>query len=170
MIRPLVLLLLVASLGCQAAQKFKLPKNEEVARREAREAEATRRFEQRRQAIQMEVAVDAWKAGNLDRCEEVLVRLVDLDPENCRARLMLAELYLLRDQPEQSSEQMQRLTEKFPDHAHVWHMLGLAEEAQGNQQAALASYEKALQLEPENELLQASYTAAVEDSTLPDPR
>ncbi len=77
-----------------------------------------------------------------------LRRILDVAPSHGAARMLTARILLEQKRYEESELELQRFIEQFPQSAEAFHMLGTAQNAQGKKNEALASFEKALEINP----------------------
>lgn len=77
-------------------------------------------------------------------------QLLDKDPKNKAFRLAIAQLYLRGDRPFSAEEYLVPLTADYPDFAAGWNLLGEAYSKQGKADGAIASFEKAISLQPDS--------------------
>ena len=143
--------------GCATIQSS-IPKAEDISgkRRERSEA-ALRRFDETRDRAEFEAAQAHWSQGDADRCRESLEELLERNPDHLDARLLLAELLLDDNRPEEALRYLQPATEAHADDAQVQYIMGLVLDSTGQRDAALAHYERAARLEPDNEVYAVSY-------------
>mgnify|MGYP000159185703 CR=1 FL=1 len=86
--------------------------------------------------------------GRLAEAEAHLERALALDPRFPRARLVRASLALARRAPADALAELKRAADLGPPTAAFYILLGMAEEQQGDAEAALQAYERALALDP----------------------
>ncbi|MCL6504222.1 MAG: tetratricopeptide repeat protein [Pirellulales bacterium] len=153
------LALLVLLAGC-TSWKLAKPDTPDVRGERARRSEkAVREFEARRDRAEVEAALTAVQAGDLPtaraRLEEVLARR----PHHAEARRLLAELQLLAGEAEAAEQTLQPLLGAGASDAATSHAWGLILDAQGRTDAACQALRRAVELEPDNGIYQASYQA-----------
>ncbi len=81
----------------------------------------------------------------------MLERLLKRDPQHLEAGLLLAELMILEQQPEQASAQLKQILARHPQHPGALHAMGSLLEAEGKPQEALAYFQEASRLAPDNQ-------------------
>ena len=77
-----------------------------------------------------------------------LKRVLDLQPQNARARMDLGAVYLGQGQSKEAQEQFAKLVTQEPDDPDAHVGLGIALADQGNHEAAVNEYKTALRLDP----------------------
>ena len=87
-----VVLLLIS--GC-AGWKQNTQKPTVTEQREDRAADAVRNFENRRDAAQLEAALDRWRQGNAPMAESMLLAIVRRRPDNYDARMCTGRVALV---------------------------------------------------------------------------
>jgi Flp pilus assembly protein TadD len=136
--------------GCagwkQTIQKPTISEN-----REERATEAVRNFENRRDAAQLEAALDRWRQGNPAMAESMLLAIVKRRPDNYDARMRLAELLWSRSDAA-AEPHLRAVLEAQPARAEAHHALGLLLDGTGRVDEARHHLAKAAELEPENEI------------------
>jgi Tfp pilus assembly protein PilF len=143
-----VVLLLIS--GC-AGWKQNTQKPTVTEQREDRAADAVRNFENRRDAAQLEAALDRWRQGNAPMAESMLLAIVRRRPDNYDARMRLAELLWSRSDAA-AEPHLRAILEAEPNRAEAHHALGLLLEGTGRADEARQHLAKAAELEPENEI------------------
>ncbi len=84
-----------------------------------------------------------------------------LDPGNREYRIQLAEAYIAKRWFEEAIDTLETLTADYPDSTRFWQRLGYARNHKGLYREAIEAYERALALEPENEIHVRNLTSAV---------
>jgi tetratricopeptide (TPR) repeat protein len=153
---------LVGLPGCAGWKGGRTPVPDVKPLREDRAKEAIAEFEKERNAAQYQAALSSWKQGNVTGCREALEKLLTREPDRRDARMLLAEVHLINEEFDQAQAIVQKLIDQDPKDAHAQHTLGLLLEVQGKQREAVACYERAVQLAPEDMAIATSYEAAVE--------
>lgn len=166
-------ILLVSSFGCVAArppatplplsQPNKAAVNAAPQSSHKRDA-IVRDFEQRRDTAQLGAALDRWKQGDSAAAQELLEQLLRRNPNHVEGRRALADLCAARPDPAAATEHLLYLIERHPDDAQAHHSLGLAFESLHRQAEAATHFERAVTLEPANELYQLSLEGCREES------
>jgi len=146
---------IVLATGC-AGWKQKVQQPTLTENREQRAAEAVRAFEQRRDAVQLEAAIDRWKQGDAGRGEVMLANILNRRPDYNDARLRLAEILWSRG--DAAAEGHLRLVlQSEPNRAEAHHALGLLLDGTGRGGEARQHLAKAAELEPENEVYRLTH-------------
>ena len=136
--------------GC-AGWKQTLQPTAATATREERAKEAVQDFEERRDAAQLEAAVDRWKQADVGRAEAMLSAIVNRRPDYVEARVLLAEVLWSRN--DASAEQhLRAVLELQPNRADAHHSLGLVLDGTGRAEEARQHLSKAAELEPGNDV------------------
>ena len=127
--RTAVLLLAVtiaAGPGC-AQLKPVFPKMGDVAQqRRRRREESFLRFQGHRDGAELQAARSEWVAGDVDGACERLRYLLDRTPDHVDASLLLAELLLTRDLPDEAVEVLRPAADAHPDNPAVRRTMDLA--------------------------------------------
>jgi predicted Zn-dependent protease len=135
------------------------------AERQDRHEKVVSRFERKRSGAQYQAALSRWRDGDTERCRQDLETLLRRDPQHRDARLLLTELYLLIEQPTAAESLMQGLLAESPNDAQVHHTMALVLDAVGRPNEALAQFQWATDLDPDNEIYLMSYEAATQASS-----
>jgi len=154
MIKCSVLLLVFACAvpltGC-AGWRQSIPPQTITETREERAHDAIQSFEERRDAAQLQAALDRCKHGDLGPAESMLAAIVNRRPNYVEARVLFAELLWSRN--DASAEQhLRAVIEIEPDRADAHHALGLVLNGTGRPEEARQHLFKAAELEPANEV------------------
>ena len=103
---------------------------------------------------QYRAANDHFAAGRLlaqnvrlSEAEDELLAAVAADTQNDRAKADLGRLYLQEDQPDKALAILRQIVERYPRDAYAWADLGKAEGKSGDQEKAVQSLRKALQID-----------------------
>ena len=131
-------------------------------KRQDRAEEAAREFESKRDLAELHAALAHWNQGDVAASEEVLRRLLERNPNHGEARLLMAEVCRADNRPQAAHEQVQQALAAHPDDAQVQYATGLLMDATGQDDTALAYYERAAELEPDHELYALGYQTALE--------
>ena len=130
-------------------------------------------LEQQRCDAQCQAALVRWRMGDASGSRKILVDLLKRNPVHRDGNLLLAELYLLDQQPEKVVHRFQRLKDHHPGDAQLLHTLALALDAVGNRNEALAFYSQAVQLAPTDPDYEFSYemaqAEAAKEAQSPEP-
>ena len=78
--------------------------------------------------------------------ESELKRVLDLQPQNAKARMDLGAAYLSQEQPKEAQEEFAKLVAQEPNNADAHVGLGMALADQDNHEAAINEYKTALRL------------------------
>lgn len=123
-----------------------------AAARKERATDAVREFEERRDAAQLQTAVERFEQGDAEGSEVRLAAIVERRPEYTEARLRLAEVLAARGKSDEAETQLRSVLEREADRADAHHALGMLLDAAGNRAEAVVHLSRASQLEPENEI------------------
>lgn len=151
--------------GCASnlLKKAAAPLTNIAPSRVAREGDAVAEFERRRDKAQFTAALARWREGDLQECRAALDGIIERNPEHTEARLRLAELLLEEQQPQLALDHVQSVLSREPNNAAALHTAGLAHDALGNSAVALEQFQRASELDPENEVFLLSYDVAAEE-------
>lgn len=155
--RCTTVLLIGLTIGC-AGWKPRLLSSPVTPQREERSADVVREFELRRDAAQLQAALDRWHQGDAHRCETMLAALVARRPNYLEARLRLAEVLWARNDTA-AEEQLRAVLQQEPNRAEAHHALALLLEATGRIDEARGHLATACQLEPHDELYRQTWDA-----------
>lgn len=153
---------LVVLLGGCASWKRVLPEWPDVRGERARRADdAVRQFEVRRERAEIEAAMTALRSGDAEGARARLEQLLGRNPQHAEARRLLAELHLLDGNAEAAEHALKPLLPMAGKDAATSHTLGLVRDAQGRVVESRAALRRAVELEPDHPVYQASYQAIV---------
>ena len=79
------------------------------------------------------------------------MKATELQPHSPQYRLGLAEAFIAKRWFEEAAEQLEMLTATYPDSTIYWKRLGYARNHGGMYEGAIEAYQKALELEPDEE-------------------
>jgi tetratricopeptide (TPR) repeat protein len=165
------LLLAMVTAGCTSAE----PRSATRAHHAAATAEAApnvaaalRSYERRlaakhdeqREQQQYETALRHWQSGDAAGCQAMLEQVLRDNPQHRDAALLLAELHLWNMQPQQALQVLESLRAAHADDAPLNHTLGLAHDALGRAALARQFYQRAVELDPSNEVYLFSLDAS----------
>jgi tetratricopeptide (TPR) repeat protein len=170
--RKTIWLLVLAMVGCAAPTGSKLSRRLDPQKPRADQAQplaAASDMDPRRDEMQFQLAEARWRRNDLAACQQSLEEIVSRNPGHRGAHLRLAELYLLRNQSYQALSLMRRFCRTNREDAEAHHLLGLAYEAIGQNDRALAAYDVAASLDPEDPILRRSLEDAVAAREAPGP-
>ncbi|CAK9109404.1 Type IV pilus biogenesis and competence protein PilQ, partial [Durusdinium trenchii] len=155
--------------GCKSNpfEKVAAPLTNIAPDRVEREGEAIAEFERRRDKAQFTAALARYREGDLEECRRSLDGIIERNPEHSDARLLLAELLLVEKQPQVALQHVESVLVREPNNAAAIHTAGLVHEALGNPTVALEQFQRANQLDPENEVYLLSYDSAVDNPLRP---
>lgn len=149
----LLILCLLGPVGCATIDKLDPTSDGDVAdKRDAREASLVSEFEKTRSEAQYAAALSSWQHGDSETAREILETMVAREPENGEARRLLADLLLEMGEPQLAENHLRLLISQndVDDAAH--YALGLLLENSGRESEALSHLQRAVELDPENEL------------------
>jgi Tfp pilus assembly protein PilF len=127
-------LLIVVSLlfvGCAGWREQLNPPQTVAEEREARTAAALQSFEEQRDAMQLQAALDRFNQGDYSGCESRLATLVERRPDFVPARLRLAEILWSRGDAATAEQHYHAALALQPDLAEAHHGLGTLLEGEG---------------------------------------
>ena len=136
--------------------------------REDRKTSLAKDFDQQRNDAQYEAALSCWQRSDVSTCNQLLTSLLDRTPNDRRARLLLADVYLFNGQLDESAEEYGKAVAADPKDAAAQHQLAEVLDALGRRREAFSHYEEASHLEPDNELYTLSYKQASGEVSLSD--
>ena len=141
------LLTIVACLvlgGCAGwRQQAVAPAPTVADQREARREAAVRSFEQQRDAMQLQAALDRFEQGDYAGCESRLAALVERRPDYIPARLRLAEILWSRGDAAAAEQHYLAVLALDANHTEAHHGLGTLLEAEGRFDDAAAHLDRA---------------------------
>jgi tetratricopeptide (TPR) repeat protein len=126
------------------------PAQRQAFERAAAEVEATRRYSADRPESRAALGNFYARQGRYEEAERGLEAALALDPGFVPAYVNLADLQRETARDADSERTLRRGLEQAGEHAALRHSLGLALVRLGRQEAALAEFERAAQLEPED--------------------
>jgi len=85
--------------------------------------------------------------GRLDEAEQAFQESIVEDPQNERAKVDLAKIYLQTNHPEKTISLLKELVDQYPTDAYAWADLGKAYAQTEETQAALLCLQKALEID-----------------------
>ena len=147
--------------GCATVWPSKNATEDVAEQRQNRKAELIQSFEKKRDAAQFEAAMVRWREGDSEGCRELVDKLLARSPKHRGGRLLRAEFRLVEDRAELAVKDIEALVEETPDDAEAVHLLGLLLQAAGRDVEALAQFERAVQIEPANNVFASSYQTAL---------
>ena len=147
--------------GC-AALPVPPSANLDVKEQKQRKREAVEAFEQKRDVAQFQAALSRWQQGDARGAQEGLKLLLSRNPRHENAGVLLAEILLDEQRPQEARDQIERVLREHPNSAAGHHALAMLLESQRDLQNALKHYREAMKLEPRNQTYKLSYQAAKE--------
>jgi Flp pilus assembly protein TadD len=145
------LLVIGAASGCAGWREKLVPQESVSQTREARAADAVREFEERRDNAQFAAACERIEQGDTARAETMLTSIVKRRPDLVPARLRLAEV-LWANHDVGAETHLRAVLAADGSQAEAHHALGLVLDATNRSVEAREHFQKALELEPENEI------------------
>jgi protein O-GlcNAc transferase len=158
--------------GCSSITK-KVGTDQDVHKlRKARDEEITRDFEARRNHAQHQAAITRLRHNDVATARGMLETILARDPEYLPSRLALAELLLDANQLDEALQHAQFVVKRAPQDGAARHVEGLILEMLGRTDEALASFQQAVDGDPNNELYRLSFETSAEAiaSTAEQPR
>ncbi len=86
--------------------------------------------------------------GQMDRTEQSLRRIIEVDPTNLEAYNLLGQFYAVRGKLPEATREYSELVKHQPKSVMAQTMLGLLARARGDTSAARAAYETVVQIDP----------------------
>lgn len=133
---------------------------EPPTRMDLRRQKAIESFEKTRDDAEFQAASNRHQQNDIAGARQLLEQLLARNPQHHEARLLLAQLALEGNRPDEARAHAQAVLDKTPGNAQAHHTLGMAFDAAGDLHTAMAAYGKAVELAPRNEIFLASYEAA----------
>ncbi len=156
-------LLALAIVGCATpgGSRWAHRANPQGPAEQGRPLAATSGYDQHSDEMQFQLAEARWRRNESQPCQQALEEVVARNPSHRGAHLRLAELYLLKNQPNRCCRLMRSYCRTHRQDAEAHHLLGLAYESVGHGDQALASYDVAASLDPEDPIVRHSLQYAV---------
>lgn len=165
--RVLVLSFALICGGC-ASLPAKSPVSEDIAeQRKSRQQKVVAEFATRRDEAQLKAAMARWTEGDEEGCETSLRQLLTRNPRNKDAGIALADLLTHKEDWKAAEELFRRLLADLDD-PQIHHSLALLLDATDRCNEAVFHFQRAVELEPQNELYALSLEAMFEPPVLPD--
>jgi Tfp pilus assembly protein PilF len=133
-----------------------------------RAKEAGKLFGDQRDRSEFEAAKFAWQQNDAQGARELLEKLLKRNPGHREAGLLMAELLLVEQQPDQAQEQLKHVLARHPDDAETLHAMGLLLEAENKLAEAEVYFQRASQAAPGNHEYRLSRDAATERLQRPE--
>ena len=152
--------------GCATLGRSTPDAGDVEAAQEHRREDVVRVFEEKRDYAQLQAALARWQSGDVKGCREQLEKLMARNPKHPEAQLLLADLMLFEQQPDQAIQQLKQTLAENPSNARAQHTMGLVLEANGQTDEALPYFQRATELEQTNELFALSYQTAQDASRM----
>lgn len=143
--------MLLLATGCAGWKPHAASKPTVSENRSLRHSAVVRDFEQQRDAMQLQAAIDRFNQGDLAGCESRLVKLVERRPDFAEARLRLAEVAWSRGDAAAAEQHYQAVLSARSDSAEAHHGLGMLLTAVGRFGEANPHLRRAIELDPQNE-------------------
>lgn len=86
--------------------------------------------------------------GQIDRTEQSLRRIIEVDPTNLEAYNLLGQFYVVRGKLPEATREYSEIVKRQPKSVTAQTMLGLLARARGDMHAARAAYETVVQIDP----------------------
>lgn len=103
----------------------------------------------------------AQRQALLDEARKSYQRAMEIDSKNTEAQLSLARLHIAHDDESKGLDILQKMRQKHPKEAAVWHELGMHHASKKNWNEALVCLHKAAELDPENREYVSKYGFAL---------
>lgn len=133
-----------------------------------RAKEAGKHIGDQRDRSEFEAAKFAWQQNDAQGARELLEKLLKRNPGHREAGLLMAELLLVEQQPDQAQEQLKHVLARHPDDAEALHAMGLLLEAQNKLPEAQVYFRRASQAAPGKHEYRLSRDAAAERLQRPE--
>ena len=146
-LKILACLLLLVAPGCAAWKQAAAPQPTVADQRGVRQDEAIRSFEQHRDQMQLQAALDRFQQGDIAGCESRLQTLVERRPDLTEARLRLAEICWSRGDARAAEGHYLAVLAAQPECAEAHHALGTLLEASGRENEAQHHLQRAAGLQ-----------------------
>jgi predicted Zn-dependent protease len=146
-----ITMVLALTTGCANLKGLMSSPGDIAVQQAKRTAETLQAFETRRDFAQFQAAQARWREGNLAACREALDDILQRSPQHFEARVLLAELLLSEEEYDSARRHLELAIAQRPDHARSQHMMGLLLEATEQDAEAIVYYQRAAELEPQNE-------------------
>lgn len=134
--------------GCAGWREQLAPQPTVADQREARNAASLQAFDQHRDSMQLQAALDRFQQGDHAGCESRLATLVERRPDFVPARLRLAEILWSRGDAAAAEQHYLAALALQPDLAEAHHGLGTLLEAEGRFDEAAAHLSRARDFQP----------------------
>lgn len=164
------LLGLVMAVGCQSLKLPPPPVEDVKPRRELRREQAIQSYQRQRDTVQYEAALTQAELGDLEGAKEHLTQLLRRKPKHREGQLLLAEVHLAEERPDQAQKPLENVLAHNPNDAAAHHLLGLTLEAKRQTADAQEHFRKAVELKPDAELYRVTYEASVAADSAGQPR
>jgi tetratricopeptide (TPR) repeat protein len=155
---PVLVVLLTA--GCTSIKAWNSSPDNFHAARVKRDQEISRHLADSRDAAEFNAAMDRWNQQDVPGCRQRLEQLLARNPNHADARLLMADVLVAGNHPEQALQQVQQALKAHPDNPDVQYATGLMLDATGHRREALAYYAQAAKKVPTNEAYTVGYEAA----------
>ena len=153
---------LIGTIGGCSSLRSSIPTMDDISEaRRGRSGEVARRFEEKREAAELQAAHARYSAGDAKGCMDTLQRLLARNPNHLQGQLMMAEALLAENRISEAISHLQPVAQAHADNSLVQHTMGLLLDAGGRTAEALCYYELAVRLEPKSEVYAVSYQAAL---------
>ncbi len=114
----------------------------------------------KRDEAEYRAALESWERNDSKKSREQLGSLLARNPRHRDSRLLMAEVCLADDQPEQALKNVNAVLDYAPDHAQALYMKGFVFESVGQTEGAVDFYAKAAKADPQNALYKESLAKA----------
>ena len=110
-------------------------------------ADAQVHWQQTRARVTYGVALEQFKAGQLDRATEKVREALALAPNDAESLLLLGRIHIEQGRYLQAAVELKSASDRLPRSFEAAFMLGVAQEKAGRLDEALASYQRAMELD-----------------------
>lgn len=155
------LCLLAACVGCAGAN---WPRQAGIVPdpQAERKQQVVRQFDQKRDRAEFEAAWSAWQRGDIDGAAQSLHSLLSRNPQHRDALLLMIDVAVAANRPQQALRYAQTARDSFPDDAELQYAVATVLDYANRQAEALPCYDRAARLDPDNEVYTVAYHAARE--------
>src|SRR5262249_27636600 len=108
--------------------------------REERKKALAQEFDQQRDDAQLDAAASCWQRGDVEGCNKLLTQILQRNPNNRRAELLLADVALFSGHADDAATELEKLVKADPKDAVAQHALAQVWDANGRHQEALEHY------------------------------
>jgi len=157
--------LLVLTVGCTSLLPKAATQEGLTPQIKKRNEASVQYFEQQRDLAEYEGAKNLWEQQHDAKgCREGLEKLLARNPKHRDARLLMAEVLMIDDDPQGAYRHAKAALDLWPNDALVHFTMATTLDALGKTSDALGYYQRAAAMDPRNESFQVAYQTAREAS------